>query len=405
MYDAIIVGARCAGAPTAMLLARGGYRVLLLDRATFPSDVVSNHYIHQPGVARLERWGLLERVRASGCPPIARIRFDVGPFALWGLPPAADGVREGYGPRRTVLDTLLVEAAVEAGAELREAFAVQDLIWDDGRVAGVRGHRRGERTVTERARVVVGADGARSFVARSVRAPAYDTRPGRTVCYYGYWSGIPTEGVEMYARAGRFLFALPTNDGLTLVGAVWPVGEFESVRADLEGSLLGTLDEHAPDLAERVRAGRREERLAGSGDLPFFFRRPFGPGWALVGDAGYHKDSITAQGITDAFRDAESLATALDQALRGGRPEGDALAEYQRLRDEAVRPMYEHTYQLAALEPPPAEMQALFEALRGNQDQTDRFLGTIAGTTAVAEFFSDENLKRTLGGVPSRHAA
>ena len=125
----------------------------------------------------------------------------------------------------------------------------------------------------------------------------------------------------------------------------------------------------------------------------------------LVGDAGYHKDSITAQGITDAFRDAELLATALDQGLSGTRPAGDALADYQRLRDEAVRPMYEHTYQLAALEPPTAEMQALFQALRGNQDQTDRFLGTIAGTTAIDEFFSDENLKRTLGGVPSRPAA
>ena len=278
MYDAIVVGARCAGSPTAMLLARSGYRVLLLDRATFPSDVVSNHYIHQPGVARLERWGLLEKVRASGCPPIARIRFDVGPFALWGLAPAAGGVREGYGPRRTVLDTLLVEAAVEAGAELREAFAVQDLIWDDGRGGRCSRPPGGGRAVTERAQIVVGADGPRSFVARSVQAPAYDTLLGRTVCYYSYWSGIPTDGVEMYARAGRFLFALPTNDGLTLVGAVWPVGEFESVRANLEGSLLETLETHAPDLAERVRAGRREARLAGSGDLPFFFRRPFGPG-------------------------------------------------------------------------------------------------------------------------------
>src|SRR5919112_430672 len=151
MYDAIVVGARCAGSPTAMLLAKRGYRVLLVDRATFPSDAVSNHYIHQPGVASLERGGLLGKVRASGCPPIARIRFDVGPSALYGLAPAAGGVREGYGPRRSVLDALLVDAAVEAGAELREAFAVQELVWDGGRVAGVRGRRAGGRAVTERA--------------------------------------------------------------------------------------------------------------------------------------------------------------------------------------------------------------------------------------------------------------
>ena len=405
MYDAIVVGARCAGSPTAMLLARNGYRVLLLDRATFPSDVISNHYIHQPGVARLRRWGLLEQVRASGCPPIRRVRFDVGPFALDGLAPAAGGVREGYGPRRTVLDKLLVDAAVEAGAELREAFAVQELIWDGGRVAGVRGRQRGGRAVAEYARIVVGADGPRSLVARSVQAPAYDIRPARTICYYSYWSGIPTDGVEMYARAGRFLFALPTNDGLTLVGVVWPVDEFATVRADLEGSFLRTLGEHASGLAERALAGRREARFAGAGDQPFFFRRPYGAGWALVGDAGYHKDPITAQGISDAFRDAELLAAALDQGLSGVRPRAEALAAYQCARDEAVRPMYEHTYQLAALEPLPPEMAELFEALRENQDETDRFLGTIAGTTSIPEFFSDENMRRTIGRAQVRPAA
>jgi flavin-dependent dehydrogenase len=405
MYDAIIVGARCAGSPTAMLLARRGYRVLLLDRTTFPSDAISNHYIHQPGVARLERWGLLGRVRASGCPPVTRVRFDVGPFVLSGLAPAAGGVREAYGPRRTVLDKLLVDAAVEAGAELRESFAVQELVWDGGRVVGIRGRQRGGRAVTECAQIVVGADGPRSFVARGVQAPTYDTRPARSVCYYSYWSGIPTDGVEMYPRVGRFLFALPTNDGLTLVGAVWPVGEFDTVRADIEGSLLRTFGEHAPGLAERVRAGRREERLVGSGNLPNFFRRPYGPGWALVGDAGYDKDPITAQGISDAFRDAELLNAAIDEGLSGARPWDESLAGYQRARDEAVRPMYEHTYQLAALAPPPPEMQEFLEALRGNQDATDRFLGTIAGTVPISEFFSDANLSRIIGRAQVRPAA
>jgi flavin-dependent dehydrogenase len=405
MYDAIVVGARCAGSPTAMLLARRGYRVLLLDRTTFPSDAISNHYIHQPGVARLERWGLLERVRASGCPPVRRVRFDVGPFVLSGLAPAAGGVREAYGPRRTVLDKLLVDAAVEAGAELRESFAVQELIWDAGRLVGIRGRRRGGPAVTEYAQIVVGADGPRSFVARGVRAPVYDARPARTICYYNYWSGVPTDGAEMYPRPGRFLFAMPTNDRLTLVGAVWPVGEFHTVRADIEGSLLATFDAHAPGLAERVQAGRREERLIGSGDLTNFFRRPYGPGWALVGDAGYHKDPITAQGISDAFRDADLLAAALDHTLGGARPETEALAAYQYARDEAVRPMYEHTYQLAALEPPPPEMQELLEALRGNQDATDRFIGTVAGTVPIPEFYSDENLSRIIGRAQVRPAA
>src|SRR5690349_7367167 len=177
MYDAIVVGARCAGAPTAMLLARQGYKVLLLDRAGFPSDTLSTHFIQPPGVARLARWGLLDRVAASNCPPAHRLVFDVGPFALVGTPPPVDGIADCYGPRRQVLDTILVEAAVQTGAELREHFTVTELLMDGERVRGIRGHAAGGATVTEEARIVIGADGLRSFVARSVQAPAYDARP------------------------------------------------------------------------------------------------------------------------------------------------------------------------------------------------------------------------------------
>src|ERR687884_1549155 len=148
MYDAIVVGARCAGAPTAMLLARRGYRVLLLDKAGFPSDHMSTHWIHQPGVARLARWGLREQLAATGCPPITAISMDFGPFALRGTPPPAGDVAEAYCPRRTVLDKLLVDAAVEAGAELREHFSVEQLVWDGDRVGGVSGRTTNGRTVT-----------------------------------------------------------------------------------------------------------------------------------------------------------------------------------------------------------------------------------------------------------------
>src|SRR5262252_74108 len=114
MYDAIIVGARAAGSPTAMLLARKGHRVLLLDRAEFPSDTLSTHYIHQPGVARLARWGLLDQVVAGGCTPVREAIFDPGPFTLTGTPPPADGHADAYAPRRTVLDAILLEAAAKA---------------------------------------------------------------------------------------------------------------------------------------------------------------------------------------------------------------------------------------------------------------------------------------------------
>ncbi len=140
MYDAIVIGARCAGSSTAMLLARRGYRVLLVDRARFPSDTLSTHYIHQPGVSRLERWGLRERVAATGCPPVTRLSLDFGPFTLSGSPPAVDGVTEGYAPRRFLLDPLLANAAIEAGVEFRDGFAVEALLRDGDQVTGLRGH-------------------------------------------------------------------------------------------------------------------------------------------------------------------------------------------------------------------------------------------------------------------------
>src|SRR5579872_7161196 len=156
MYDAIIVGARCAGSPTAMLLARKGYKVLLLDRASFPSDMpFSTHYLQQAGSLRLKRWGLLDRLAASNCPPITTCYFDYGPFSLSGAPPAADGVTEAYAPRRKALDAILAQAAVEAGVELREEFSAQELVWEDGRVKGIRGHAKNGATVTETARIVI----------------------------------------------------------------------------------------------------------------------------------------------------------------------------------------------------------------------------------------------------------
>ncbi|HEX2507100.1 MAG TPA: NAD(P)/FAD-dependent oxidoreductase [Miltoncostaeaceae bacterium] len=389
MYDAIVVGARCAGSPTAMLLARAGHRVLLVDRAGFPSDTLSTHYIHQPGVARLRRWGLLDRVAATGCPPARRLTFDVGPFALSGAPVAAEGADVAYAPRRYLLDQILVEAAAEAGAEVRERFSVSEVLTEAGRVTGIRGRAAGGATVTERARIVIGADGMRSRVARAVGAPAYGARPGRTCAYYTYWSGLPLDGAELYPRDGRMIIAGPTNDGRTIVTVFWPRDEFHRVRADIEGSFLEAAA-LAPSLAERMRAGRRAERFSGTGDLPFFFRRPHGPGWALVGDAGAHKDPITAQGISDAFRDAELLAEAVDDGLGGRRPLDEALAEYERRRNEAALPLYEFTHELAGLEPPGPEMQALFGALRDDPEGTSRFFGVVAGTVPVAQLFAPE---------------
>jgi 2-polyprenyl-6-methoxyphenol hydroxylase-like FAD-dependent oxidoreductase len=395
-YDVIVVGARCAGAPTAMLLARKGYRVLAVDRATFPSDTVSTHLIHPPGVDALRRWGLLDRVIATGCPPIHTYAFDFGPFTLTGSP-GADRSDVAYAPRRTVLDKILIEAASAAAVDVREAFTVEEIVVDGGRVAGIRGRSRGGTTATERARVVVGADGLHSLVAKAVKAESYREKAPLLAAYYSYWSGLPMAGrSEVYSRPQRAFAAWPTNDGLTLVIGGWPYSEFESNKSDVEGHFLEVIDLVA-DFADRLRRARREERFAGMA-VPGYFRKPFGPGWALVGDAAYNKDFITAQGIQDAFRDAELCVRALDEAFSGGRPVEEAMAAYQAARDEHVLPMYEFTAQLATLEPPPPELQEILAAAHGNQDAMDAFARVNAGVTSPSEFFSEQNVRRIFAG-------
>jgi 2-polyprenyl-6-methoxyphenol hydroxylase-like FAD-dependent oxidoreductase len=375
-----------------MLLAREGLKVLVVDRATFPSDTLSTHIVHPPGVAALKSWGVLDRLTATGCPPIDTYTFDFGPFTLSGAP-GTDEARVAYCPRRTVLDKLLVDAASEAGAEVREGFTVEDVMIEDGRVTGLRGHDKGGRTVTEHAAVVVGADGRYSRVAKAVSPEQYNEKPPILCGYYTYWSGLPVDGrFEVYDRPGRGFAAAPTNDGLTLVVGGWPVGEFEANKKDVEGNYLKMFDA-APAFAERIRGAKREAPFAGT-MVENFFRKPFGPGWALVGDAGYNKDFITAQGISDAFRDAGLLAKALAESLAGARSFEDTMGEYQSTRDEHVVPMYEFTCQIATMEPPPPEMQKLFGAIHGNQEAMDGFARVNAGVTSPAEYFSEENVAR-----------
>jgi flavin-dependent dehydrogenase len=402
-YDVIVVGARCAGSPTAMLLARRGYRVLALDRATFPSDTVSTHLVHPPGIAALARWGLLDRLVLTGCPPIDTYVFDFGPFALSGTP----GTEEhpvAYAPRRTVLDQLLVQAAAEAGVEVRESFSVDEVLIEDGVVVGVRGRGATGSPVTERARVVVGADGRHSLVARSVHAEQYNEKPQLLAGYYSYWSGLPMQGrFETYIRPDRGFAAWPTHDGLTLVVGGWPFAEFEANKRDVEGNFMKMLD-LAPAFAQRVRGGRREERFAGAA-VHNYFRTPYGPGWALVGDAGYNRDFITAQGIADAFRDAELCATALDVALSGAQDFGSAMEVYRSARDEQVRPLYELTTELATLQPPPPQLQQLLAAAAGKQQAMDGDVRVNSGVTSPAEFFAPDNAMRILAGAQDRRAS
>ncbi|MEV0715113.1 NAD(P)/FAD-dependent oxidoreductase [Asanoa sp. NPDC050611] len=393
-YDVIVVGARCAGSPLAMLLARQGHRVLLVDRATFPSDTVSTHVIHPPGAAALRRWGLLDQVVATGCPPVGRYSFDFGPLVLAGAPGTADSPY-AYAPRRPLLDKILVDAAAAAGAEVREGFTVDEvLLAADGQVDGIRGRAAGGVSVVERARVVVGADGRNSVVAKAVRPAEYEERPPLTVGYYSYWSNLPTDTFEAYSRPGRGWAVCPTNDDRTLVIGGWPHAELAAHRDDVEGTLMAMFAS-APAFAERIRDAKREERIVGT-SVPNYFRNPYGPGWALVGDAGYCRDFITAQGITDAFLDAEGCADALAAALAGA-DYAAAMAGFQRSRDARAMPVYQMTLQIAALQPPDEQMVHLVSAMAGNQDAMDAFARLNSGVTSPTEFFAPENVGRLVG--------
>jgi 2-polyprenyl-6-methoxyphenol hydroxylase-like FAD-dependent oxidoreductase len=396
MYDVIVIGGRVAGSSTAMLLARKGFKVLVVDQARFPSDTLSTHQVQLPAVATLSRWGLLERVVASGAPATRQVRFDQPVAVLEGRYPSYQGVDFMFSPRRTILDQILIEAAREAGAEVRERFVVDQLVLQDGRVAGIRGGEKGGAKVTETARLVVGADGKHSLVASTVAAATYHQRPPLSMACYTYWEGVPVRGGEIYGRGRRAVGVWPTNDGLVLTYVAWPAEELSAFRADVEGNLLRTLD-LAGDLGERVRAGRRAERLRSTPDLPNRFRKPYGPGWALVGDAGLVMDPITGRGIADAFREAELLAEALGGGWNGPQPLERALAGYQRQRDLEVLPMYEFTTALASFGAPKLEEQVLFESLAGRQAEIDRFFGLIAGAVPFSEYFAPGNLLKLIG--------
>ena len=396
-YDAIVVGARCAGSPTAMLLAEAGHRVLLVDKATFPSDTVSTHMIHAPGVAALRRWGLLDEVVATGCPPIETYTFDFGPLVLTGSSLPVDGSSTGYAPRRTVLDKILVDGAVRAGAEVREGFSVDEVIVEDGVVRGIRGHGPDGVAVTELAPVVIGADGRSSRVARAVQPEEYLTKPVLQQGFYTYFRDLPVNGFEIYIRPDRGWGAFPTNDGLTLVVVGWPSAEADAFKTDPEANFLMTL-ELAPEFAERVRGATRVERLTAAA-VPNFFRKPYGPGWVLVGDAGYTKDPITAQGMPDAFLDAERIAAALDDVFAGRSSFDDAMRAAHEARDAHALPIYDFTTTLATLAPPPPEQIQLLAAAHGNQAATDGFVSLTTGALSPADYFSEANVASIMAGV------
>ncbi len=354
-HDVVVVGARCAGASTARLLAARGYDVALLERATLPSDTLSTHGIARGGVVQLARWGLLDKVLATGAPAIREIEFrSAGGQRRVAVKDRA-GVDLLLAPRRQVLDLLLAEEAAAAGAALQTGTAVTGLLRDDrGRVSGVEATTRGGREARLHARFVVGADGLRSSTATRARARVRCSRPSRTSTWYAHVEGA-WSGLEFHVGPRAFAGAFPTHDGQACVWLCRPTPLLEPVRRAGPGrqaAWVDALDAVAPALAGRVSGGRIASPVRGGVDLPDQLRDPHGPGWALVGDAGYHRDPITGHGITDAFRDAELLADAVASVLAGEADEARALSAYAAARDDAIAETLRLTRALAAFPHP-----------------------------------------------------
>ncbi|RDI64984.1 NAD(P)/FAD-dependent oxidoreductase [Nocardia pseudobrasiliensis] len=390
MYDVIVVGARVAGAPAAMLFARLGYRVLLLERSRFPKDTLSTLYLHQPAVALLDQWQVLAEIKATGCSPIKGTRYTTGGLTLEGCSWPAAGHRITYAPRRYLLDSILADAAVAAGVEFRDNCAVRGVVFDDERVVGVRVNGGASGEIVERATLVVGADGMRSTVAAAVGAPMVREDSTASCAYYSYWAELPS-GFELYDEPGHWVGLVPTNDDLTLVASYFPQEQFGSIRNDAMRSFLTSIEQTSPELRERLAGGRNAERLFGTGDQRNYFRQAAGPGWALIGDAGHHKDSITARGITDAFRQAQLLVERVGTELHDPVRLTRALDRFAVERTEVLLPEYRNTLETAKLAPPEHRLTML-RAIATEPDMVDRFFSTWSGVCPIDEFVTPELL-------------
>jgi flavin-dependent dehydrogenase len=389
MPDVVVVGARCGGAATALLLAERGWDVLLLDRAAPGSDTLSTLYIHPPGVAKLLAWGVVPDVAAFGAPVVDRIDYRIGGVQLSGRTTSSDGTPPGVAPRRPVLDGALVSAAVSRGAAYLPHVSVLDVLAEDGRVVGVRARVEGGAVTEFRAPLVIGADGMRSVVARAVGAATLEGTPPKTCVYYAYWPA-PTSQTTMRLRerTGAWVGAVETNDHQWLVGCYFPQADFDRIRTDAGEHYIACIRETAPDVAEELASAPRPERLYGTGTQLNYVRQPAGPGWALVGDAACHKDSITARGITDAFVQAQLLADCLGTP---GTSVDEPLREYGVQHRDLVIDSYRGAVSVADLRVDDDRLR-LLRVVASDPVLTQRYFALLGGSLALEDFLTDDVL-------------
>jgi flavin-dependent dehydrogenase len=372
-YDAVIVGARCAGASTAFLLARAGAKVLLIDRQAYGSDTASTHALMRTGVIQLRRWGLLPKIMAEGTPAVRHTTFHYGEESVRVNIKPEHGVDYLCAPRRTVLDRILVDAARNAGAEVRHGVLLSDLETDNGRVVGARLKDASGKLTAVRSDIVVGADGKQSTVARRVNAETYIEGTGASGCVFGYYENLRDDGTHWFFGKGVSAGVIPTNHGQHCVFVGVPHERFaETFRGNMERAHMEIAAENASHLRDDINSARLVGRLRGFGGNPGYFRQSYGEGWALVGDAGYFKDPATAHGITDALRDAELLA----RAILCGRSR--ALADYQNTRDELSRSLFDATDAIASFRWTLDEVKSLHAQLSASMQAEGDYVANLS---------------------------
>lgn len=399
MYDAIIVGARAAGSPAAMLLARRGYRVLVLEKGRLAvGDQVSAQVIKTAGAAALRRWGILGRVLAETRAPLIReVRFDMDHVTLAGRPAGTPAGLGELAPRRGLLDQALAAAATEAGADLVEGFTVDGLVFEGERVVGVQGRDPSGEMREYRAPIVIGADGRDSIVARLAHAPRYGVREARYGMFFATFSGVDLVANETFVRDGQAIFAHPVGDGQALVTLAVPAARFECARRGVEETFWAAV-EREPALWERIAKGRRETRWQTAPPVATEFRRPYGPGWALAGDAGHVSEVANQWGLADAFLDAEQLVESVDDA-RSARMTWDvAMARYERMRNQRASARHRKSLARDACQLPDGALPRVLAGIAADSRAISNFLGTLTGTVPAAEFWAPANVARLLRG-------
>jgi 2-polyprenyl-6-methoxyphenol hydroxylase-like FAD-dependent oxidoreductase len=355
-HDVVVVGSRVAGAATALLLARLGHDVVVVDRTHLPSDTISTHQIARTGVVALHRWGLLDDVIASGAPAIRQVTFHTGDERVTRTIKLKSGVDCLVAPRRYMLDTLLTDAARRAGATIRHGVSVHAVTRDvRGRATGVRGEDRRGDPVEIQARFVVGADGLGSAVAKSVGAPRTVDRGAMGASQYAYYTGLSWPAIEFITRERSFAGVFPTHDGEAAIWVCTPSSAALAARraGPVDEMFDAQLRQAAPELAQRLAGARRTSPVRGMLRAPNQIRRGIGPGWVLVGDAAAHRDPVTGHGISDAFRDAELAAVAIDAVLSGAAAEPVALQRYESARLAEMAEIFDLTCAIAAYPPLP----------------------------------------------------